>query len=110
MDVPFSFYSLISFFFLLYEHWNLGEDAQVRLGGHSDWDVSCAIRLKVQCLVQRRERSQGLNADPLVVDQSEMIDEILPAGLLLARASPDYAKDLNPSEILAPGKSRSPLI
>ena len=25
-------------------------------------------------------------------------------------ASPDYAKDLNPSEILAPGKSRSPLI
>ncbi len=24
--------------------------------------------------------------------------------------NPDYAKDLNPSEILAPGKSRSPLI
>ncbi len=29
---------------------------------------------------------------------------------LVKRTSPDYAKDLNPSEILAPGKSRSPLI
>ena len=37
--------------------------------------------------------------------------EISETGRTLSRAvSPDYAKDLNPSEILAPGKSRIPLI
>ena len=83
------------------------------VAGYEDCNDADTLRsdpmLKTVCDQVARERSRfGHPADflpPGELRHQEGSDASEPVA-----ASPDYAKDLNPSEILAPGKSRSPLI
>ncbi len=63
----------------MYEHRDLGQDAQIRTCSHSDGHVGCTIGNEKHRGPQLRLR-KVVDADTRVVEHVEMIDEILPAG------------------------------